>query len=298
MLEVNEKLYCYDFYLNTFINLYNNNKLPQSILFFGKEGLGKKSFITHLLVNFLKRNNFNFKFESNISLLKYLTSNQNSNVRFIYNNDDNNFSVSIEHIREILTYSIQSSLDGNPKFIVICNPEDLNLNVLNSLLKIVESPPEQTYFLLVSNNVNKMINTLKSRCVKFKISFNVSENKFIINNLLNDNNLSSSDNKFFLNKYDTPGQVIKKLLFLNKNNLEKKSILEIIIYCLENFKLKKNKSYLKFALDFSNIFFNQKLNSNFSKYNYYYNLFLSKYSDSTKFNTDFTSVVNLLNKIY
>lgn len=298
MLEVNEKLYCYDFYLNTFINLYNNNKLPQSILFFGKEGLGKKSFITHLLVNFLKRNNFNFKFESNISVLKYLTSNQNSNVRFIYNDDDNNFSVSIEHIREILTYSIQSSLDGNPKFIVICNPEDLNLNVLNSLLKIVESPPEQTYFLLVSNNVNKMINTLKSRCVKFKISFNVSENKFIINNLLNDNNLSSSDNKFFLSKYDTPGQVIKKLLFLNKNNLEKKSILEIIIYCLENFKLKKNKSYLKFALDFSNIFFNQKLNSNFSKFNNYYNLFLSKYSDSTKFNTDFTSVVNLLNKIY
>lgn len=298
MLEVQQKLYCYESYFNTFINLYNSNKLPQSILFFGKEGIGKKTFITNLLLDFLKRNQSTTKYENKIDLLKHLTTNQSSNVRFIYNNDDDNFSVSIEQIRDILIYSSHSTLDGNPKFIVICNPEELNLNVLNSLLKIVESPPEHTYFLLISDNINKIINTLKSRCLKFKISFNISENKFIINNLLNDNNLFLSENKFFLSKFDTPGKVIKKLLFLNKNNLENKSILEIIIFCLESFKLKKNKSYLKFALDFSNIFFNQKFNSNFSKFHNYYDLFLLKYSDCAKYNVDFSSVINLLKRIY
>jgi hypothetical protein len=55
---------------------------------------------------------------------------------------------------------------------------------------------------------------------------------------------------------------------------------------------------LKFALDFSNIFFNQKFNSNFSKFYNYYNLFLLKFSDCAKYNIDFSSVINLLKRIY
>jgi len=295
MFKVNEKLYCYDAYFKKIHNLYTKHQLPSSILFSGKEGYGKKNFITHLLFNILENTNLTTSLKNKIDKLNSLIENKNSNVRYIYKKDDS-LNITIEQIREVLKYSKQSSLDGNSKFIVICNPEDLNLNAANALLKILENPPVKTFFFLITNNENKIINTVKSRCVKFKINFNFSENKLILNNLLNDYKLSELVNIIFFNKYDTPGLIIEKIFFLKNNNLEKNSILEIAVFCIDNFKKTKNNIYLKYALDFSANYFNQKLKLNFRRFCNSYDLFLYKFSDCIKYNSDFSSVLKLLKK--
>ena len=38
------------------------------------------------------------------------------------------------------------------------------------LLKILEEPPKNIYFILINNN-KKILSTLKSRCINFKIIF-------------------------------------------------------------------------------------------------------------------------------
>lgn len=295
MFRVNEKLYCYDAYFKKVYSLYIKQQLPSSILFSGKEGCGKKNFVTHLLFNILENTDLITSLKNKIVNLNYLIENKNSNVRYIYKKDDS-LNITIEQIREILNYSKQSSLDGNSKFIVICNPEDLNLNAANALLKILENPPEKTFFFLITNYENKIINTVKSRCVKFKINFSFSENKLILDNLLKDYELSELVNIIFFNKYDTPGLVIEKIFFLKNNNLEKNSILEIIVFCIDNFKKTKNNIYLKYALDFSANYFNQKLKLNFRKFYSSYYLFLNKFLDCVKYNSDFTSILKLLKK--
>jgi len=297
MFKVQEKLYCYDNYLKKINNLYIKKKLPSTILFTGKEGCGKKSFITHLLINILgyKDLSSSSTLEKKIVNLNNLIRNQHSNVRYIYKNEDN-LNISIEQIREILNYSKQTSLDGNPKFIVICNPEDLNLNAANALLKILENPPEKTFFFLITDNENRVINTIKSRCVKFKIYFSFFENKIILDNLLKDYSFLKLPNFIFFNKFDSPGSTIEKVFFLKNNKLEKNSILEIIIFCLESFKTKKNNIYLKYAIDFSANYFNQKLKLNFKRFYSTYDLLIYNFSNSVKYNSDFNFILKLLKK--
>lgn len=295
MFKFHEKLYCYDDYFKKVHNLYLKQQFPSTILFSGKEGCGKKNFVTHLLLHILKNREFKISLKNSIDNLNYLVANKNSNVRYIYKKDDS-LNITIEQIREISNYSKQSSLDGNSKFIVICNAEDLNMNAANALLQTLENPPENTFFLLITNCENKIINTVKSRCVKFKISFSFSKNKLILDSLLKDHELTELINIKFFNKFDTPGVIIDKIFFIKNNNLEKSSILEIINFCFDNFKKTKNSKYLKYALDFSANYFDQKLKLNFRRFYSSYYLFLYKCLDCAKYGSDFSSFLNLLKK--
>ena len=54
-----------------------------------------------------------------------------------------------------------------PKFIIIDSADDLNINASNSLLKILEEPKDNTYFILITHQLSNLLPTIRSRCVKF-----------------------------------------------------------------------------------------------------------------------------------
>ena len=66
---------------------------------------------------------------------------------------------------------------------LIDNIELLNINSVNALLKIVEEPNDNIYFILINNN-KKILPTLKSRCLNYNMhltseeSFNISKVRF------------------------------------------------------------------------------------------------------------------------
>ena len=72
--------------------------------------------------------------------------------------DQNN--ITIDQIRDLKFFIDKTSFNGDPKFIIIEGPEYLNLNAANSLLKMLEAPPEQCYFLLISDNERALIELL------------------------------------------------------------------------------------------------------------------------------------------
>ena len=57
---------------------------------------------------------------------------------------------------------------------LIDNIETLNINSINALLKILEEPNENINFILISNN-KKILPTLTSRCINFKLSLSYNE---------------------------------------------------------------------------------------------------------------------------
>ena len=88
----------------------------------------------------------------------------------IHNIKDNRLKdISIDDIRELNKRFSLSSTDHSYKVCVIDTTEDLNLSASNSLLKILEEPPKNTLFILVSNNQKAILPTILSRCQK--ISF-------------------------------------------------------------------------------------------------------------------------------
>ncbi|SUA24344.1 DNA polymerase III subunit delta' [Neisseria gonorrhoeae] len=50
--------------------------------------------------------------------------------------------------------------------ILIHPAESMNVQAANSLLKVLEEPPPQVVFLLVSHAADKVLPTIKSRCRK------------------------------------------------------------------------------------------------------------------------------------
>lgn len=64
--------------------------------------------------------------------------------------------------------SLKSS-EGGAKVVVFWLPEKMNATSANKLLKLMEEPPAATYFILVSNDVEKVLPTIVSRTQQIRI---------------------------------------------------------------------------------------------------------------------------------
>lgn len=64
--------------------------------------------------------------------------------------------------------SIKSS-QGGYKVSIIWQPERMNGECANKLLKLIEEPPEQTVFIMVSNEPEKLLETIRSRTQRIDI---------------------------------------------------------------------------------------------------------------------------------
>ena len=63
----------------------------------------------------------------------------------------------------------QTSYCGGPKFVIINSANHLNNSSANALLKILEEPPINSYFLLACHNKDNLIDTIKSRTISIQL---------------------------------------------------------------------------------------------------------------------------------
>lgn len=73
-------------------------------------------------------------------------------------------SLKIEDVRKITRGTSLKPMGGGDRIIVIQQIEKATLEAGNALLKILEEPPENNYFILVTDNFNKLLPTIISRC--------------------------------------------------------------------------------------------------------------------------------------
>ena len=70
---------------------------------------------------------------------------------------------------EIIKKLSLKSFESDFKIMIIWLPEKMHQSTANKLLKMIEEPPEKTLFLLVSEEPDKVIPTILSRCQLLKI---------------------------------------------------------------------------------------------------------------------------------
>lgn len=75
-------------------------------------------------------------------------------------------SIKIDEIRDMQTKIIEKPITSSKKVYVINNAETMTKEAQNCLLKTLEEPPEFVSIILVGNNENTILNTIKSRCTK------------------------------------------------------------------------------------------------------------------------------------
>jgi DNA polymerase-3 subunit delta' len=77
---------------------------------------------------------------------------------------------------EIIKKLSLKTFESDYKIMIIWLPEKMHQATANKLLKMIEEPPEKTLFLLVSEEPDKVIPTILSRCQLVKVpSFNSSD---------------------------------------------------------------------------------------------------------------------------
>ena len=173
----------------SFLSSFASNRLPQCWLLAGDMGIGKASF-AWLIAKFLLTTKYqpaDLKIDLNESNINSILEPQSGNtlnriisgseqrvyiVRRGYNEKRKTFfkNISIEDVRKLQSYCSLSIADGGKRIIIIDTADDLNKSSSNALLKLLEEPPKNTIFLLISHQPNLLVPTLKSRCQKLSFS--------------------------------------------------------------------------------------------------------------------------------
>ena len=290
----NTKLYGMNSYFLEMTNLYKNNKMPNKILLSGKKGSGKAT-LTYHIINYILSADEDFKY--NVEDLSI--SSENRSYKLLQNNSHPNFflvdliddkkSIDIAQIRNMITYSNKSSFNDAPRFILIDNIENLNKNSVNALLKIIEEPNTNIYFILIHNNEKKILSTLRSRCLTFKISFSFDETINISNSLL-DSDVFNLINYNLLNPYNTVGDIINLINFGNekKINLKECTVINLLNLLIDNSYYKKNKPIKEMMINFIELYFLKlyKISNSKKKFIKIYQNFIYRIYNVEKFNLD------------
>jgi len=295
-------------YKNTFldiVNFYNQKKLPNKILFSGPKGIGKATFAYHL-INYI----FSKDEESNYDIDKLQINDSNKSFKLILNQTHPNFHlidlldekkiIEISQIRNMINYANKSAFNNKERIVLIDNAENLNLSSSNALLKIIEEPNDNVFFILIFDNNRKIIETIRSRCLKFNLFLTFDECLDTANKIIG-NNIYQIVNKDLINHYNTVGDFVN---LVNFSSSSKMSLLELNLkdflinlidekYYKKNIYIKKNiYKYIEYYL--LKLMY---LNKSKKKINSLYGNFINKIYNLQKFNLDEESFFIEFNKI-
>ena len=301
MNKVNNNLYFYEDYFQSINSLLASNSLPQSIIFSGQDGLGKKTFLLHFfafhLLDGSKKEAYLKDFIiKDQEILKKLLNNEYPNFKIVEKKEKNT-SIQIDQIRELINFCSYEASFSSPRFILISNIEDLNSNATNSLLKLLEEPPKNTFFFLIRNSHAKIYETILSRCHKINIKMNKKISDELLAKLLSDFNLSSSATLDHFDAYDTPGMIIKKIIYIQENNLVDMSPEEVVRFCYEDYKKNKDLNALNYGNQIAKKLFLDNYNNNYSKYKKLYSLFEKRSKELKDFNSSIDQTYEIIKRL-
>lgn len=95
--------------------------------------------------------------------------------------------IRVEDAQEILKSLALKSYEGGYKIMIIWMAEKMNISASNKLLKLLEEPTDKTMFILISENEEDIIQTIRSRCQV--LHFNALPEKVIAEALISNKNI-------------------------------------------------------------------------------------------------------------
>ena len=136
------------------------NKVSHSYLFVGQAGIGKKMIATEFAKAILCLGDD--KYCNNCK--SCLEFDGNNNPDFILIEPEGN-NIKIDQIRNMQRKVQEKPIISNKKVYIINSADLMTKEAQNALLKTLEEPPEFVTIILVGENENEFLATIKSRCM-------------------------------------------------------------------------------------------------------------------------------------
>jgi len=161
--------------------LMNNQQLPQAIMLVGREGLGKRHFATQFAAHILDGDNVFYN--GNHPDFHVIAAEDDWNetdllskysLRYLPGADKRSSGkpkaiIAVQQIRDLIKQATQHPQISDYKVIMIDSADKMNVNAANALLKTLEEPTSNTIFILVSDRLDRIPVTIRSRCVIHKV---------------------------------------------------------------------------------------------------------------------------------
>ena len=144
----------------------DNNTISHSYMFVGIDGIGKKLIAKEFARKILCLNKQNQNCATCDSCIKF---NSGNNPDFLEIFPDGN-SIKIAQMRKMQEKVYQKPIVSDKKVFIIDQVEKMTEEAQNSLLKTLEEPPEYMVIILITSNENKLLNTVKSRCIRINFT--------------------------------------------------------------------------------------------------------------------------------
>ena len=232
------------------------NKIAHSYIFLGVQGIGKKIIAKEFAKKILCLNE-QTGCRVCKSCIEFETENH-PDFKIIIPDGKN---IKIEQIREFQSKVYEKPVISSKKVYIIDDADLMTKEAQNCLLKTLEEPPAYVVIILIVSNESKLLNTIKSRCIKIVFS---DLNKNELKQFLKDENI---DNKIL----ERANGSIKKLIHIKENkelyeeieedffNIDKKTLLDFL---KSSEIISKNKEIISEILDYINLIFYEKATNN------------------------------------
>lgn len=157
--------------------------MPHAVLLHGAAGLGKLAFAEALAKSLLcSERAADHRACGRCDSCRFMAQSAHPDFRYIFPEAEQETSdvaagdattgkekkgseyITINQIRALADFVSLTSHQSGQRVTLIAPAEQLNLNAANGLLKMLEEPPAQAIFLLVTNQLSRILPTVRSRC--------------------------------------------------------------------------------------------------------------------------------------
>lgn len=79
-------------------------------------------------------------------------------------------NISVDQIRSVVTDAYTKPYESEKKVYIITYGDDMNEQAQNAFLKVLEEPPQYAVFVILAENIESLLPTIRSRCTAVKFN--------------------------------------------------------------------------------------------------------------------------------
>ena len=142
--------------ISSFYNSIKNQTLSHAYLLIGEDGIGKSVLANNLAIKILGKE----EEKEYADIIHY------RNIKK---------GMGVNEIKELIEETNKKPFEGEKKVIIIYKSEKMTQQAQNAFLKTIEEPPKGVYIILLCENSEAILDTMKSRCQIHKLNMLTEE---------------------------------------------------------------------------------------------------------------------------